>query len=48
MAKSNLHVLIMKNIANSDATGNATNYSLTDKKNYESYAQRLKYLAKGL
>jgi len=38
----------MKNIANSEATGNATHYSLTARKNYESHAQRLKYLAKGL
>ncbi len=44
----NLHVLIMKKkgITNSDATGDGTGYSLTVKKNYESYAQKLKDLAK--
>lgn len=46
MAKINLHVFIIKNIANSDVTGNDTSYSLTAKKNYESYVQRLKYLVK--
>ncbi|AGO60105.1 ISNCY-like element ISFac3 family transposase [Ferroplasma acidarmanus] len=48
MAIFNLHVLLLKNknIANSDATGDGTGYSLTVKKNYESYAQRLKDLAK--
>ena len=48
MAIFNLHVLLLKNknIINSDATGDGTGYSLTVKKNYESYAQRLKDLAK--
>lgn len=36
----------MKNIANLDAIGYGTSYSLTVEKNYELYAQRLKYLAK--
>jgi len=44
----NLHVLIMKKkgITNSEATGDGTGYSLTVKKNYERYAQKLKDLAK--
>jgi len=46
MAIFNLPVLILNNIANSDATGDGTGYSLTVKKNYESYAQRFKDLAK--
>ena len=48
MAVHNLHVLILgkKDITNSSATGDGTGYSLTVKKNYESYAQKLKDLAK--
>ena len=48
MAIFNFHVLLLKNknIANSDATGDGTGYSLMVKKNYETYAQRLKDLAK--
>ena len=48
MALHNLHVLILKKngVKNSDATGDGTGYSLTVKKNYESYAQKLKDLAK--
>ena len=48
MALHNLHVLILKKngVKNSDATGDGTGYSLTVKKNYESYAQKLKELAK--
>ncbi len=48
MAIHNLHVLILnkKGVKNSDATGDGTGYSLTVKKNYESYAQKLKDLAK--
>ena len=44
LAIHNLHILILKNkgIDSSDATGDGTGYSLTIKKNYESYAQRLK------
>ena len=33
-------------MTNSDATGDGTGYSLTVKKNYESHAQKLKYMAK--
>ena len=46
MALHNLHVLLLKKkgITQSDATG--TGYSLTVKKNYESYAQELKDKAK--
>jgi transposase len=33
-------------VTNSDATGDGTGYSLTVKKNYESHAQKLKYMAK--
>ena len=48
MAVHNLHVLILgkKDITNSSATGDGTGYSLTVKKNYESYAQKLKDHAK--
>ena len=44
----NLHTLILKrkDIKKSDATGDGTGYSLTVKKNYESYAQKLKDMAK--
>ena len=34
-----------KDVKNSDATGDGTGYSLTVKKNYESYAQKLKDLS---
>jgi transposase len=48
MALHNLHVLLLKKkgITQSDATGDGTGYSLTVKKNYESYAQELKDKAK--
>ena len=48
MAIHNLQVLILKgkDITRSDATSNGTGYSLTEKKNYESYAQKLKDMAK--
>jgi Transposase len=48
MALHNLHVLLLKKkgIMQSDATGDGTGYSLTVKKNYESYAQELKDKAK--
>ena len=48
LAIHNLHVLILrkKGVNNSNATGDGTGYGLTVKKNYESYAQRLKDLAK--
>ena len=48
MALHNLHVLLLKKkgIRESDATGDGTSYSLTVKKNYESYAQELKDKAK--
>jgi transposase len=48
IALHNLHVLILKKkgVTNSNATGDGTGYSLTVKKNYESYAQKLKDLAK--
>ena len=48
MALYNLHVLLLKKkgIRESDATGDGTGYSLTVKKNYESYAQELKDKAK--
>ena len=48
MALHNLHVLLLKKkgIKESDATGDGTGYSLTIKKNYESYAQELKDKAK--
>ena len=43
-----LQVLLLKKkgIKESDATGDGTGYSLTVKKNYESYAQELKDKAK--
>ena len=48
LAIHNLHILILNNkgVEQSDATGDGTGYSLTIKKNYESYAQRLKDKAK--
>jgi transposase len=48
IAVHNLHALILKrkDVKNSDATGDGTGYSLTVKKNYESYAQKLKDMAK--
>ena len=48
LAIHNLHVLILgeNNINNSNATSDGTGYGLTAKKNYESYAQKLKDLAK--
>ncbi len=48
MALHNLHVLILKKkgIKESYATGDGTGYSLTVKKNYESYARELKERAK--
>ncbi len=48
LAIHNLHVLILKrkNVSGSDSTGDGTGYSLTVKKNYESYAQQLKDKAK--
>ncbi len=48
LAIHNLHVLILRKkvVNNSNATGDGTGYGLTVKKNYESYAQRLKDLAK--
>jgi transposase len=48
LAIHNLHILILrkKGVERSDATGDGTGYSLTIKKNYESYAQRLKDNAK--
>ncbi|MCL4333656.1 MAG: ISNCY family transposase, partial [Candidatus Thermoplasmatota archaeon] len=48
LAIHNLHTLILRNkgIESSNATGDGTGYSLTIKKNYESYAQRLKDKAK--
>ena len=48
LAIHNLHILILKKkgVNNSNATGDGTGYGLTVKKNYESYAQRLKDLAK--
>jgi len=48
MALHNMHVLLLKKkgIKESDATGDGTGYSLTVKKNYESYAQELKDKAK--
>ncbi len=43
-AVHNLHMIIlkMKEVTNSDATGDGTGYSLTVKKNYETHAQKLK------
>jgi transposase len=48
LAIHNLHILILRNkgVDSSDATGDGTGYSLTIKKNYESYAQKLKDKAK--
>ena len=48
LAIHNLHVLILKknNVSGSRSTGDGTGYSLTVKKNYESYAQKLKDRAK--
>ena len=48
LAVHNLHVLILKikGVNNSNPTGDGTDYGLTVMKNYESYAQRLKDLAK--
>ena len=48
LAIHNLHILILKNkgIGSSEATGDGTGYSLTIKKNYESYAQKMKDRAK--
>ncbi len=45
---NDIRVLILrkKGITSSDATGYGTRYSITVKKNYESYAQKLKDLAK--
>ena len=41
-----LPLLKKKGVNNSNAAGDGTGYGLTVKKNYESYAQRLKDLAK--
>ncbi len=40
LAIHNLHILILKNkgVESSDSTGNGTGYSMTIKKNYETYA----------
>ena len=46
LALHNLHALILKGVTAFDATGDGTGYSLTIKKNYESYAQELKDRAK--
>ena len=48
MAIYNLHVLILKKkeVTSSRATGDGTGHGLTVKKNYESYAQKLRDLAK--
>ncbi len=48
LAIYNLHILILRKkcVNNSNATGDGTGYGLTVKKNYESYAQKLKDLAK--
>ena len=47
IAIHNLHALILKrkDVKNSDATGNLAGYSMTIKKNYEFYAQKLKDMA---
>ena len=48
LAVHNLHAIILRNkdVTGSDATGDGTGYSMTVKKNYESYAQKLKDKAK--
>lgn len=48
LAIHNLHILLFekKGITESNITGDGTGYSLTVKKNYESYAQELKDKAK--
>ena len=48
LAIHNLHTLILKknNVSGSKTTGDCIGYSLTVKKNYESYAQKLKDRAK--
>ncbi len=46
MALHNLLMLRRKGVTMSDATGDGTGYSLTIKRNYESYAQKLKDGAK--
>ena len=48
IAIHNLHVLILKKkgVTSSRATGDGNGYSLTVKKNYEPYAQKLKEMAK--
>ncbi|MGC9088502.1 MAG: ISNCY-like element ISFac3 family transposase, partial [Conexivisphaera sp.] len=48
MALHNLHVLLLrrKGVRESDASGDGTGYSLTVKRNYESYARELKEGAK--
>nr|WP_232085421.1 ISNCY family transposase [Conexivisphaera calida] len=48
MALHNLHVLLLrrKGVSESDAAGDGTGYSLTVKRNYESYARELKEKAK--
>jgi len=48
LAIHNLHILLLKKkgMNSSDATGDGTGYSLTIKRNYESYAQKLKDRAK--
>lgn len=48
IAIENIYVLILKKeeVTSSRATGDCTGYSLRVKKNYESYAQKLKDLAK--
>ena len=48
LAIHNLHTLMLKknSVSGSRSTGDGTGYSLTVKKNYESYAQKLKDKAK--
>jgi len=48
LAVHNLHVLLLKKkgITESDITGDGIGYSLTVKKNYKSYAQKLKDMGK--
>jgi len=50
LAIHNLHILLLKKkgMNSSDATGDGTGYSLTIKRNYESYAQKLKDVKVGL